>query len=75
MLDMYGNNFYFVPSSSRVYLEHVVDLRFSIVWGVREMQRGQNSRTAGAVSYGVGFFRLVNIMQPQNCTPRLRRLV
>lgn len=39
------------------------------------MQRGQNSRTAGAVSYGVGFFGLVNIMQPQNCTTRLRRLV
>lgn len=40
------------------------------------MQRGQNSRTAGAVSYGVGFlFELVNIMQPQNCTTRLRRLV
>lgn len=39
------------------------------------MQRGQNSRTAGAVSYGAGFFGLVNIMQPQNCTTRLRRLV
>lgn len=39
------------------------------------MQRGQNSRTAGAVSYGGGFFGLVNIMQPQNCTTRLRRLV